>query len=196
MKQIVWLVFMASFHTLLFAKSHFVLYNPNGLIVDKSQDFVEKLSSELKQKTGFSLYVVAVDAIGETSKEERSLWKKSFLDSLTSPYGVIFFFKESRKIDIVMNPDLGIDRGEIISRFMVPILTQDKEMNPSKISAAILNGYAQLADEIASHFGVVLEENLIVDRSGVQDYVHYLVYVMLGIMFGLLGLIYVTRNKR
>lgn len=196
MKRIMWLVLVTGFHIFLFAKSHFVLYNPNGLIVDKSQDFIEKLSSELKQKTGFSLYVVAVDAIEETSKEERNLWKKSFLDSLTSPYGVIFFFKESRKIDIVMNPDLGIDRGEIISDFMVPILMQDKEMNPSKISAAILNGYAQLADEVASHFGVVLEENLIVDRSGVQDYVHYLVYVMLGIMFGLLGLIYVTRNKR
>lgn len=180
----------------LVSRDHFVLYDPDNLIVQKSQGFIQSLSGELKNKTGFSLYVVAVDDFGGKTKQDRNTFKKRFLSQLSDSYAVIFFFKSHQKIDIVIEPDLGIDRGEIISRYMVPILMQDKEMSPAKISASLLNGYAQLANEIAHHFGVSLERNLIVDQSGVADYIHYIIYVMLGSMFGLIGLIYLTRKKK
>lgn len=195
MKRFLWLVFWASLTLPLISQNHFVLYNPDGLVVSKSQDFIQTLSSELKNKTGVSLYVAAVNDFGGKTKQDRDVFKKRFVSQLSAPYAVIFFFKSHQKIDIVMEPDLGIDRGEIISQYMVPILMQDKEMPPTKISASILNGYAQLADEIAHHFGVSLEGNLIVDKSGAADYVHYAIYVMLGVMFGLIGLIYLTRKK-
>ncbi|WP_051420577.1 hypothetical protein [Helicobacter pametensis] len=196
MRKIVWLAYIASLCLRLVASDSFVLGNPDHLIVPKSAGFIQQLSYELKKKTGFSLYVVAVDRIEGSAKEGRESFKQSFLQRLIEPYGVIFFFKEHQKIDIILKPDLGINRGEIISHYMVPILMQEREMPPSKISAAILNGYAQLADEIANHYQINLENNLVVDRSGVQDYVHYLVYAMLGVMFGLIGLIYWTRNKK
>lgn len=189
------LAFIASLCSFVFAKSQFVLSNPDGLIVPKSEIFIEKLSSELKDKAGFSLYVVAVDHIVAKDKSERDLFKQQFFN-LPPPYGIIFFFKSQHKIDIVLNPALEIDKNQIISQYMVPILMQEKELTSPKISASILNGYAQLADEIALHYGVHLEENLIVDRSGTKDYVHYLVYTMFGVMFGLIGLLYFLRKRR
>lgn len=189
------LVVLTSLVLPLFSQN-FVLYNPHALIVPKSEAFIELLSTELQEKTGFSLYVVAVDEIQGNDKLHRDLFKKEFLKNLALPYGAIFFFKAQRKIDIILQPSIqSIDQNKIISSYMVPILMQDKELSASKISASILNGYAQLADEIASHYGKTLENNLIVDKSGIQDYVHYLIYVMLGLTFALIGILYLTRKK-
>ena len=186
---------MASLVLPLFSQN-FVLYNPDALIVPKGEAFIELLSTELQEKTSFSLYVVAVDEIQGNDKLHRDLFKKGFLKNLALPYGIIFFFKSQRKIDIILQPSIqSIDQNKIISSYMVPILMQDKELSASKISASILNGYAQLADEIASHYGKTLENNLIVDKSGIQDYVHYLIYVMLGLTFALIGILYLTRKK-
>lgn len=195
MKIFLRLAFVAGLYSFLCAESRFVLSNPDGLIVPKSEVFIEKLSSELREKTGFSLYVVAVDRIKAKDKTDRDLFKQRFLN-LPPPYGVVFFFKSQHKIDIVLNPSLGIDKNRIISQYMVPILMQEKELTSPKISASILNGYAQLADEIALYYGAHLEENLIVDRSGSKDYIHYLVYTIFGITFGLIALLYFSRKRR
>lgn len=175
----------------------YVLNNANELLVPKSVEFVNELSSELFAKTGFSLYVVAVDKIDGEGKAGRLALKQKILSSLSNPYGVLFFIKSHKKIDIVLNPNLDkVDTGEIITQYMVPILIQEKELNPKVISAAILNGYAKLADDIAKTYDVGLEKNIIVDTSGVKDFIHYSIYVMLGIMFGLIFLIYLFRKKR
>lgn len=195
MKFFLRLAFMAGLCSFLFAKSQFVLSNPDGLIVPKSETFIERLSSELREKTGFSLYVVAIDQIEAKNKSDRDLFKQKFLN-LPPPYGVIFFFKSQHKIDIVLKPSLEIDKNRIISQYMVPILMQEKELTPPKISASILNGYAQLADEVALYYGTQLEENLIVDRSGSKDYIHYLVYTIFGVTFGLIVLLYFLRKRR
>lgn len=194
MKLLLALAFCASLS--LFARGDFLLVNQGGLIVPKSEGFIQNLSSELKSKTGVSLYVVAIDYLESQGKEGRDLVKSEITKTLSPPYGVIFFFQSHRKIDIVLEPSLPIDRNRIISQYMVPILMQDKELTPSKVSASLLNGYAQLADEIASHYGEHLEENLIVDRSGAKDYVHYLIYIIFGVTLGVIALVYFSRKTR
>lgn len=189
------LVFSSLLFFPLWGKSY-VLDNSHQLLVPKSVEFVDELSNELFVKTGFSLYVVAVDKTDSKGKAGRLALKQKILSSLSSPYGVLFFIKSHKKIDIVLSPNLDkVDTGEIITQYMVPILIQEKELNPKIISAAILNGYAKLADDIAKTYGVNLENNLVVDTSGAKDFIHYSVYVMLGIMFGLIFLIYLFRKK-
>lgn len=196
MKIFLKLAFLAGFCLKLISHP-FLLYNPDHLVVPKSQKFIQTLSSELYNKTGFSLYVVAVDRISGDKKSDRDLFKKTLQKDLVPPYGVIFFFKSDQKIDIVLNPkQSAIDPNQIITSYMVPILMQEKDLPSSKISASILNGYAQLADEIASFYGKTLENNLIVDRSGIQNYVHYLIYVLFAVMFGLIAIIFLTRKKQ
>lgn len=194
------LLYRLVFSSLLFLPlwgQFYVLNNTNELLVPKSVEFVNELSSELFAKTGFSLYVVAVDKIDGEGKAGRLALKQKILSSLSNPYGVLFFIKSHKKIDIVLSPNLDkVDTGEIITQYMVPILIQEKELNPKIISAAILNGYAKLADDIAKTYDVGLEKNIIVDTSGVKDFIHYSIYVMLGIMFGLIFLIYLFRKKR
>lgn len=177
---------------------NFVLQNQGEILNPKSIDFIQQLSSELSEKTGIALYVAVRDElVGENAKEARVAWKEEILSSLKAPYGVIFFVKSHKKIDIVLNPEIkGIDSSEIITEYMVPILMQEKGLPNPKISASILNGYAQLADEIAESKKVSLENNLIVDKSGSKNLVRYSIYVMLAIMFTIIALIYVFGRKK
>lgn len=178
---------------------NFVLQNQGEILNPKSIDFIQQLSSELSEKTGIALYVAVRDElVGENAKEARVAWKEEMLSHLKAPYGVIFFVKSHKKIDIVLNPEIkGIDSSEIITEYMVPILMQEKGLPNPKVSASILNGYAQLADEIAESKKVSLENNLIVDKSGSKNLVRYSIYVMLAIMLTIIALIYVFgRNKK
>lgn len=177
---------------------NFVLQNQGEILNPKSIDFIEKLSSELSEKTGIALYVAVRDElVGENAKEARVAWKEEILSHLKAPYGVIFFVKSHKKIDIVLNPEIkGIDSSEIITEYMVPILMQEKGLPNPKVSASILNGYAQLADEIAESKKVSLENNLIVDKSGSKNLVRYSIYVMLAIMLTIIALIYVFGRKK
>lgn len=178
---------------------NFVLQNQGDILNPKSIDFIQQLSSELSEKTGIALYVAVRDElVGENAKEARRAWKEEILSSLKAPYGVIFFVKSHKKIDIVLNPQIkGIDSSEIITEYMVPILMQEKGLPNPKISASILNGYAQLADEIAESKKVSLENNLVVDKSGSKNLVRYSIYAMLAIMLTIIALIYVFgRNKK
>lgn len=183
----------------LFSQSH-VLQNQGNILSPKSIGFIEQLSQELFEKTGVALYVAVTDNLQGSgdAKEVRKEWKQNLLQSLSSPYGVIFLVKSHKKIDIILQPQIqGIDANKIITEYMVPILMQEKGLPNPKVSASILNGYAQLADEIAEHYHQSLQNNLIVDKSGSRNLVRYSIYLMLGIMFTIIALIYVFgRNKK
>lgn len=182
----------------LFSQSY-VLQNQGNILSPKSIGFIEQLSQELFEKTGVALYVAVADNLegNGDAKEVRKEWKQNLLQSLSSPYGVIFLVKSHKKIDIVLQPQIkGIDANEIITEYMVPILMQEKGLPNPKVSASILNGYAQLADEIAEHYHQSLQNNLIVDKSGSRNLVRYSIYLMLGIMFTIIALIYVFGRKK
>lgn len=182
----------------LFSQSY-VLQNQGNILSPKSIGFIEQLSQELFEKTGVALYVAVADNLEGSgdAKEVRKEWKQNLLQSLSSPYGVIFLVKSHKKIDIVLQPQIkSIDANEIITEYMVPILMQEKGLPNPKVSASILNGYAQLADEIAEHYHQSLQNNLIVDKSGSRNLVRYSIYLMLGIMFTIIALIYVFGRKK
>lgn len=189
MRSILWIALLS----FPLYSQNFVLQNQGDILSPKSINFINELSQELFEKTGVALYVaVAEDLQGSGGEKEiRGEWKQKMLSTLKSPYGVIFLVKSHKKIDIILEPKiLGIDQGEIITEYMVPILVQEKGLPNPKVSASILNGYAQLADEIAESYQKSLQSNLIVDKSGSQSLVRYSIYLMLGIMFTIIVFIY------
>ncbi|WP_170125567.1 TPM domain-containing protein [Helicobacter cholecystus] len=188
-----WLLLLGINLVPLSAKSYVL---SNAFLNSRSVDFIQKVSTQLYEKTGVSLYVVLVDHL-KGEKEEREKYKHTILAGLKEPYGVIFFIKSHKKIDIVLKPKINsINPDTIITEYMVPILIQDKKLTDSTLSAATLNGYAQLADEIATHFHQELPDNIIVDKSGAKNFVHYSFLTMLGLTFILVLRIYLLRRKK
>lgn len=197
------------------AQTHpaYVVDNIHKLLIPKSVDFVETLSTELQAKTGYHLYVAVVDSVPMedlflespqdstlklTPKQKRLAYKNMLLEKLQKPYTLIVFMKEDEKIDIIsLEPKKYFDEEKVYYEYMVPLLPKQKDeiLTPQLISAIVLNGYAQAADMIAHHFDVKLENNMPVDESGGREFVRFSMYVMLLVMFGIIGVIYLTRKK-
>lgn len=201
-----------------FNSKTYVIDNPDFLLIPKSVDFVEILSNELFSKTGYSLYVAVVDKTPEventadkkqdnsqSNKElsqdltlKRAQYKDSLIKNAKAPYTLIFFMREDMKMGLLSsNPNTYFDEDKVYFEYMVPLLPKqkDEELSPQLVSAIILNGYAQAADMIAEHFNVKLENNMSVDESGGREFVRFSMYVMLLVMFGIIGIIYLTRKK-
>ena len=208
-----WAVMLYADMPLAQAHSAYVVDNTHKLLIPKSVDFVETLSTELQAKTGYHLYMAVVDSVPMedlflespqdstlklTPKQKRLAYKNMLLEKLQKPYTLIVFMKEDEKIDIVSSePKKYFDEEKVYCEYMVPLLPKQKDeiLTPQLISAIVLNGYAQAADMIAHHFDVKLENNMPVDESGGREFVRFSMYVMLLVMFGIIGVIYLTRKK-
>lgn len=208
-----WAVMLYADMPLAQAHSAYVVDNTHKLLIPKSVDFVETLSTELQAKTGYHLYVAVVDSVPMedlflessqdstlklTPKQKRLAYKNILLEKLQKPYTLIVFMKEDEKIDIISSePKKYFDEEKVYYEYMVPLLPKQKDeiLTPQLISAIVLNGYAQSADMIAHHFDVKLENNMPVDESGGREFVRFSMYVMLLVMFGIIGVIYLTRKK-
>lgn len=208
-----WAVMLYADMPLAQAHSAYVVDNTHKLLILKSVDFVETLSTELQAKTGYHLYVAVVDSVPMedlflespqdstlklTPKQKRLAYKNMLLEKLQKPYTLIVFMKEDEKIDIISSePKKYFDEEKVYYEYMVPLLPKQKDeiLTPQLISAIVLNGYAQAADMIAHHFDVKLENNMLVDESGGREFVRFSMYVMLLVMFGIIGVIYLTRKK-
>lgn len=171
----------------------FVLDNQGGLFVPKSVDFVNKLSTEIKHKTGFSLYVDVVDTVELSTKKDRMEYQDHILSKLTPPYSVIFFFAKSKKVDIVLSDDARstFDTEKMFFEYMAPLLPdpkKDSEFTPNSISAAILNVYSIIADKISDKYGIKFDENFPKDES--REIVHYIIWAMLIALIGLFAWAY------
>lgn len=133
-----------------------VAFNENIL----SQRVSEKLNligNELYDKTGIYLFV----AIGaKTSLEE--LIKKQ--DELPKPNVLLALSQDSHKVDIVGSKEAlaFFDKEAVLSPYpstgtILPILSSHKGQDI--YNAAILNGYADIAERLAKYFNVKLENS-------------------------------------
>lgn len=208
-----WAVMLYADISLAQTRPAYVVDNTHKLLIPKSVDFVEALSTELQAKTGYHLYMAVVDSVPMedlflespqdstlklTPKQKRLAYKNMLLEKLQKPYTLIVFMKEDEKIDIISSePKKYFDEEKVYYEYMVPLLPKQKDeiLTPQLISAIVLNGYAQAADMIAHHFDVKLENNMPVDESGGREFVRFSMYVMLLVMFGIIGVIYLTRKK-
>lgn len=207
------LMLYADMPTALENRNSYVLDNSHQLLIPKSVAFVQTLSQELQLKTGYHLYVAVVDSVPMedvsleslqdstlqiTQKQRRLAYKNMLLQNLPKPYTLIVFMKEDEKIDIISSePKKYFDEEKVYYEYMVPLLPKQKDevLTSQLISAIVLNGYAQAADMIAHHFDVSLENNMPVDESGGREFVRFSMYAMLLVMFGIIGVIYLTRKR-
>lgn len=194
-------------------QKHFVLDNPHHLLIPKSVDFVNTLSNELFAKTGYGLYVALVDTTPDVntldstptiesnaqdfSHQKRQAYSTYLQSSLPRPYTLIIFMLADKKISILSSsPNTYLDEDKVFFEYMIPLLPKQNEPIDAKLASAIvLNGYAMAADMIAEHFGVFLEHNMPIDESGGKSFVRFSMYAMLLIMFGIIGVIYLTRKR-
>lgn len=184
------LIILACVHL---SANNFVL-NPNNLLTQKSSEFIEKVSQELLQKTGVSLYVYMSESLNGMEYLD---FKENFIKQLEKPFAAIVLIRNDKKIDIISSKDDLFDKKKVYWEYMVPLIpTKDSELTPQALSAVVFNGYIESVDLIADKFDTKIEHNIPKDEKGAKAVAQLILYAMLFSMLGIVAFMYIIRNKR
>ena len=140
------------------------------LIDQRAQVKILEIGNETKSKLNVNLYVDIKENNGINPKEDRtirmSLMKEKeqeLVKNLQKPYAVLTLSIDQLYANILMSDDLKsvIDRDDILDNYVIPLLaSKDKNSLFAKTSAATLNGFAQMADSIASSKNIKLDSSI------------------------------------
>ncbi len=150
-------IFVLAFLPLQLFAFEAVVFNENVLSQKLSEE-LNLIGQELYDKTGISLFV----AVGSKTPLEELLLKQN---ELPKPSVLLALSQSSHKVDIVGSKEAlsFFDKEEVLSPYsgtgtILPILTSHKGQDV--FNAAILNGYADIAERLAKYFNVKLEHSI------------------------------------
>lgn len=145
---------------------------------------MEEMGEELFQKTGVKVFLVAKNS-GE-GKEIVS-FEKEFAQSLPEPFALLTLFLEEKKIDIYTSKELekAFDKEVLLSPLpwkgmIIPLLTNKKK--EVGVTPALLNGYAELVEQIAASRNVVLDSSIGNANKTTISLVKVLIYGFVGVL--------------
>jgi len=136
--------------------------------IDKFTSQVESIGQELYDKTGISLYMINIKPI----KDEILIkTEQRISENLKEPFVLLSLSlgeTEQGKVDIYANDEMlaAFDKNQVLSPYpwsgtIIPILTSKIKGDPrEKYGAAMLNGYADIAEQIAASYGIELDSAL------------------------------------
>jgi len=164
------MLFLASIMTVLFANQNPYLLTHDGLIDQRAQDKVFEIGKEVKTKLNVNLYIDIKENNGIDIKEDREIRKNQMkqkeqllISNLEKPYAVLTISVDQLYTNILMSDDLKnvIDKDDILDNYVIPLLaSKDKNSLFAKTSAAVLNGFAQMADSVAQSKNIELESSI------------------------------------
>ena len=179
-------VLLAIFCLCVFAQAKFVL-NSGEIITPLLSEKLEIIGAETEQKTGVGVYVVATKSLQGKSLEN---FAQNFSFNLKAPYAILLFAENEHKVEIYASTDALelFDREQILSvgsngRIIPIIASQKKDLNQTQkigvYNAALLNGYAEICDQIAKSKGVILENSIGNTNNSFINVLRYIFYATL-----------------
>jgi len=176
----------------IFAKE-FVLNDE--VIEERAAQKIEEMGQELFQKSGVKVYLIAKKS---GNGENIIVFEQNFAQTLTPPYAILTLFLEDQKVDIYHSPDLAkeFDKESMLSPLpwrgtILPLLTGKKK--DVSVSAALLNGYGDLVDQIASFRKIQLESSI---GSANKDTIYLFKFFIYGFLVVMIILILRKRMKK
>lgn len=143
---------------------NFILNGDNYIIDERLKVKLTEIASELKSKTKINIHIYVKSSFGipkeKTIREKIQIIKQNeqkLIKTLDKPYAVLMLSLEDTYSNVLMTKDLEeiLDKDEILDDYVIPVLaSKDKNQLYSKASAAILNGYSQMAEVIAKSQGI------------------------------------------
>lgn len=186
----------------LFAQNY--ILSDDGLIDNRAKEKINQIGTETKSKLGVNIYIYAKSNLGLdeniTTKDKIEYiknYESEILSSLNKPYVLITTAVEETHVNLLLSDDLKsiIDKDDILDGYIVPLLaSKDKNTLFAKVSAAMLNGYAAVADKIAESKNIKLESSI--GNQGKVSSTIWRVLMYFLIITGLLAYTYAVLKKR
>jgi hypothetical protein len=182
LKRVVSTLFMLTIFS-CFAEASFILHN-EGILTKKTSDIVEKIGTELKEKTGITVYLSAKKTL---NKKHIHIYGKELSDMFKDkPHAIILFAQYDKKVDTASTPDVRkmYDEDKVLDRTTDFFLSFDKNSENTKYNAGLLTGYSELCEQIAKSKSVTLESALGNESANVVGTIRVIIYGMI-VVFGL-----------
>lgn len=166
---------VAVFALLLFFMTHasaqnFILNGDNYIVDQRAQQKILEIANEVKTKTNTNIYLYVKNSYGMAKQmpmnEKIQIINKTeeqLLNTLQKPYALLTISVEDVHVNLITSKKLEsiLDKNDILNGYVIPLLaSKDKNQLYAKVSAAVLNGYAQIADEIAKSQNIKLESSI------------------------------------
>jgi len=159
------------------SSAKYILVN-DEIINKKVSDKIESMGEELYKQTSVNIYLAVPKTLNKISIV---IYEQNLSKTLKSPYILLTMAKNEQKVDIINSSSLNdkFDKDAVLSPFpwdgtILPLLAEKKEND--KYNAAMLNGYADIVEQIANSYNVDLE-NAIGNTN--RDILHYVKYAIL-----------------
>jgi hypothetical protein len=166
----------------------FVIVNEE-IIDDRAILKIKDLGVELQDKAGISVYISAqVSLKGQTIKE----YEQAIASTLKAPYVLLSFARNETKVDIINSDGIDqlFDKEQILSPFpwsgtIIPLLSMHGKDLKAQESAAMLNGYADIVEQIAKSKGIELQGAIGSENQNVYSLLKIIFYGTIFVAVGL-----------
>ena len=166
------LIFIFLFSQSLALGTNFVINN-DEILSQKVSVKLNEIGSELYAKSGINL-VVGIYKDGELE----ALFKEQ---NLSSPYAFLLLIKNKKKVEIFADANTSklFNKEQILSvnpesGTIIPILVSKN--GKDVYNAAILNGYADIAEQIASSLNLQLESSVGNSNKTTLNFLRFFIY--------------------
>lgn len=155
--------------------NEFIL-NTGGLIDQRAYEKINTIGNEVKEKIGVHIYLDVKgdnginpelplkDRIELMKQKENELILKIKEDlNGTKSFVVLTIALDQKYAKIFMSQELEniVDKNVVLDEYVIPLLAaKDKNTLNSKVSAATLNGYAEIGDILAKNKGIELVSSI------------------------------------
>ncbi|MDR0762420.1 MAG: TPM domain-containing protein [Campylobacteraceae bacterium] len=163
------------------------IFNDDKIIGDKAVIKINEMGEELYRKSNISVYAFVSLSVGDESVNKTEYWS-NFTKELKQPYVLLVMLTSDKVVDILYSPELEgkFDKAKILSPYpmtgsILPLLVLKKDYD--NFTAAILNGFADLAEQIAESYNIVLESAIGSSNRSTMDWIRFVVYGMFALAF-------------
>lgn len=173
-------LFVSLWLTLISLHAQF-FYTDSVINIPPFTDQIEAMGSEVKEKTSWSVYLLTVNDIGE---QTIIAYEKNVSQALEAPFVLLTLVVAQQQVDIYGSPgfEAVVDKEFILRNRIYPILGSPMKGDVRyKYLEAMLNGYAELAEQIAAHHNVELKTaigNANVNTVNVLRIIFYVIIVL------------------
>lgn len=166
------------FSSISFATTGKFILENDEILNEKVVAKIEQIASELYEKTKINVYLITKNDIEEDNLYNYFLKQKP---NLNSPFAILLLIKNKHMLNIYSSKDIEklFNKEAILSPYastgtIIPLLTGKKDND--NYNAALLNGYADLAEQIASSKNIILENSIGNSNKVILKGIRYLIY--------------------
>ncbi len=174
-------------------EASFVLKNED-ILNERVSKKINEMGEELYKKTGVSVYIYVVKRV---QNKKIGDFVKGISKDLRSPFILLFLARDNQKVDIYNSSDAIklFDKDMTLSPFswsgsIIPILANPKMED--KYNVAMLNGYADIAEQVAKSKNIKLESAIGSTNRTIYHILRYGIYGFL--IFVVFGYFYQKRK--